>query len=86
MLPISARVCYTHLIMPPIPGHPRLAQDVAYVSGKPRIAGTKIGVDLIQRNIAAGMSKDMVLKVYPNLTHEDVDAALAYQDKVDRGA
>ena len=72
--------------MPPIPGHPRLAQDVAYVSGKPRIVGTRIGVDLIQRNIAAGMSKDLVLKVYPQLTDEDVDAALAYEDKVQRGA
>ena len=69
--------------MPPIPGHPRLAKDVTHVSGKTRIAGTRIGVDLIQRNVAAGMSKELVLKVYPNLTSEDVDAALAYNVKVE---
>jgi uncharacterized protein (DUF433 family) len=51
------------------------------VSGQTRIAGTRIGVDLIKRNIAAGMSKDLVLKVYPNLTSEDVDAALAFGAK-----
>lgn len=69
--------------MPAIPGHPRLAKDALHVSGKTRIAGTKIGVDLIQRNIAAGMSRDLVLKVYPNLTDEDIDAALAYDLKLE---
>ncbi len=64
--------------MPPLTGHPRISKDPETLTGLPRITGTRIGVDLIKRNVAAGMSKDMLLKVYPQLTREDIDAALAY--------
>lgn len=64
--------------MPPVTGHPRISKDLEILTGLPRITGTRIGVDLIKRNVAAGMTKDMLLKVYPQLTREDIDAALAY--------
>lgn len=64
--------------MPPLPGNPRISKDPEIVTGMPRITGTRIGVDLIKRNVQAGMSEDMLLKVYPVLTREDVKAALAF--------
>ncbi len=64
--------------MPPVTGHPRISKDLEILTGLARITGTRIGVDLIKRNVAAGMSKDMLLKVYPQLTRDDIDAALAY--------
>jgi len=48
------------------------------VVGKPRIAGTRIGVDLILRKLAAGTDTDTRLAAYPTITREDVAAALAY--------
>ncbi len=67
--------------MPPLPGHPRISRDPELVTGMPRITGTRIGVDLIKRNVAAGMSEDLILRVYPQLTKEDVRAALAFGEQ-----
>jgi uncharacterized protein (DUF433 family) len=46
--------------------------------GKPVIAGTRIPVEQILRKLAADMSTDDVLREYPGLTRQDVQAALAY--------
>jgi len=43
------------------------------------IAGTRIPVRAIKRYAAAGYSVEHILKEYPDLTKEDVAAALAYQ-------
>ena len=64
--------------MPQLPGHPRIAIDAHTLVGKPRIAGTRIGVDLILRELAAGMTTATLLEAYPTITREDVAAALAY--------
>ena len=64
--------------MPQAPGHPRIAIDADTLVGKPRIAGTRIGVDLILRKLAAGTEMDALLRSYPTITREDVFAALAY--------
>ena len=46
--------------------------------GKPIIKGTRIPVDMIIRLIAQGMTVEEILEDYPNLTKEDVRAALEY--------
>jgi len=46
--------------------------------GKPVIAGTRIPVEMVLRKLAAGMSVEAVLRDYPRLTREDVQAALSY--------
>jgi len=43
------------------------------------IAGTRIPVRAIKRYAAAGYSVEHILKEYPDLTKEDVAAALAFQ-------
>jgi uncharacterized protein (DUF433 family) len=48
------------------------------LSGKPRIAGTRIGAAMILEDLAAGMTISDIVDAYPQLTAEDVRAALAY--------
>ena len=45
--------------------------------GKPVIAGTRIPVEQILRKLAADMSVEAILRDYPRLTREDIQAALA---------
>ncbi len=53
--------------------------------GKPVIRGTRIPVDAIIRRLAEGMSVEEILREYPNLTEEDIKAALEYAAKVVSG-
>ena len=52
--------------------------------GKPCIRGTRIWISLIIENLAEGLKEDEVFAAYPQLTHEDVLAALAYAAEVTR--
>jgi len=64
--------------MPQVSGHPRIAIDADTLVGKPRIAGTRIGVDLILRKLAAGANVADLIDSYPTISAEDVAAALLY--------
>lgn len=44
--------------------------------GKPVIKGTRIPVDLIVRLLAQGLTIKEILEDYPQLTEEDIKAAL----------
>ncbi len=46
--------------------------------GKPVIAGTRIPVEQILRKLAANMDVQAILRDYPRLAREDIQAALAY--------
>lgn len=48
------------------------------LGGKPMIAGTRISVELILDRIASGMSVKEILKDYPHLTANQIQAAIAY--------
>ncbi|MEI9886618.1 MAG: DUF433 domain-containing protein [Rhizomicrobium sp.] len=56
----------------------RIAIDPDICGGKPCIKGTRIWVSLILDNLSDGMSETELLTEYPQLTHEDVLAAMAY--------
>ncbi|MCZ0211484.1 DUF433 domain-containing protein, partial [Streptomyces sp. UMAF16] len=45
--------------------------------GRPCIRGTRIWVSLLLDFLANGMSTEEILKEYPQLTEEDVRAAIA---------
>ena len=60
----------------------RIAVDPKVLRGKPVIKGTRIPVYLVVELVASGMSEAEVLKEYPNLSREDVRAALRYASKV----
>ena len=52
--------------------------------GKPCIRGTRIWVSLILDFLANGLSIDEVLAEYPQLTNEDIRAAIAYGAEMSR--
>ena len=58
--------------------HARIAADPAVMMGKPCIKGTRITVELILRKLSASRSFTDLLEAYPQLTEEDLRAALAF--------
>jgi uncharacterized protein (DUF433 family) len=56
----------------------RISLDPNVMGGKPCIRGTRITVGVVVGLIAAGRTIDEVLAAYPDLTRDDVTAALAY--------
>jgi uncharacterized protein (DUF433 family) len=58
--------------------HDRIERDPAVMVGKPVIKGTRITVELILRECAAGLSADEIIENYPHITEADIRAALAY--------
>lgn len=46
--------------------------------GKPVIRGTRIPVEIILRKLAQNISLAEILRDYPKLTKQDIQAALAY--------
>ena len=63
----------------------RIIVDPKVMVGKPVIKGTRIPVDAILRRIAEGMTIEEVLEGYPNLTKDDIKAALTYAESIIRG-
>jgi uncharacterized protein (DUF433 family) len=62
----------------------RISIDPQICFGKPCIKGTRIWVSLILDQLAGGTTIDELLTEYPQLTHEDVLAAIAYGAEVTR--
>jgi len=60
----------------------RVVIDPQIHHGDPCIKGTRIPVSIIVGSIADGMSMDEVRAAYPQLSVEDVQAALAYAAEV----
>lgn len=52
--------------------------------GEPCIKGTRVAVAVIVGSIANGMTFDEVLREYPQITREGIQAALAYAADVIR--
>lgn len=46
--------------------------------GKPVIKGTRIAVEHIMRMLASGMAPQEILKEFPHLTKQDIQAAVLY--------
>ena len=47
-------------------------------SGKPCIRGLRITVSDVLEYLASGMTEDEIVADFPELTHEDIRAALAF--------
>ncbi|MEM3059148.1 MAG: DUF433 domain-containing protein [Methanomassiliicoccales archaeon] len=56
----------------------RIKFNPEVMGGKPCIRGLRVTVGTIVGLIAAGRTKDDILKLYPYLEPEDIDQALAY--------
>ena len=63
----------------------RIVVNPKVMAGKPVIKGTRIPVDAILKRMAEGMTIEEMLQDYPNLTRDDIKAALEYSADVVRG-
>jgi len=62
----------------------RITIDPDICGGKPCIKGTRIWVSLVLDLLAGGTTEAELLAEYPQLTHQDVLAAIAYGAEVSR--
>jgi len=56
----------------------RVISDPTVCHGKACIRGTRVMVSVVLDNLAAGLSVVDIVKEYPSLKAEDVQAAIAY--------
>jgi uncharacterized protein (DUF433 family) len=56
----------------------RISAEPNICHGKVCIKGTRIMVSIILDNLAGGISTEAILRSYPSLKAEDIQAALAY--------
>jgi uncharacterized protein (DUF433 family) len=56
----------------------RITVNPAVRSGKPCIKGTRITVYDVLEYLAGGMSEDQIVADFPDLTRDDIRAALAF--------
>jgi uncharacterized protein (DUF433 family) len=62
----------------------RISIDPAVCGGRPCVRGSRIWVALILDLLAAGMSEAQLRVEYPELTHDDILAAIAYGAEASR--
>jgi len=60
----------------------RIVTNPKVLQGKPVIEGTRISVAFVLELLAAGMDVDAVHDEYPELTREDILAAINYARQV----
>ena len=59
-------------------GDVRVVSDPAVMMGKPVIAGTRLTVEFILEELAAGTPIEQLLEAHPRLSREAVSAALGF--------
>lgn len=62
----------------------RISIDPAVRGGKPVIRGTRITVSDVLEYLAGGMTQEEILADFPDLTTEDIRAALAFAAERER--
>lgn len=62
----------------------RISVSPEVCHGKACVAGTRIPVAVVLDNLAAGESRDAILKSYPSLKQEDIQAVLEYAAELAR--
>jgi uncharacterized protein (DUF433 family) len=62
----------------------RISVDPLVCHGKACIKDTRIMVSVILDNLAAGVSPEEILRSYPSLSPQDIQAAIAYAAELAR--
>ncbi len=60
----------------------RITVDPKILVGKPVIKGTRIAVEFLLELLAEGWTHDQIIKNYPRLSADDIQAALHYAAEV----
>ena len=63
----------------------RIVVDSAILTGKPVVRGTRLAVEFILELLAEGWTEEEVLRNYPGLAREDIQACFAYAAEVLQG-
>lgn len=63
----------------------RISVDPNVCFGKPCVRGTRIWVSVLLDFMASAMTTEQILEEYPQLTRDDVLAAIAYDTEMSRG-
>jgi uncharacterized protein (DUF433 family) len=63
----------------------RIGADPAICHGKVCIKGTRIMVSVILDNLAGGIDQAAILRSYPTLKVQDIQAALSYAAELSKG-
>jgi uncharacterized protein (DUF433 family) len=58
--------------------------DPSICHGKACIKGTRVFVSVVLDNLATGLSPEDILKSYPSLTKDDIQASIAYAAELAR--
>lgn len=56
----------------------RIIIDEKILTGKPIIKGTRLAVDFILELLAQNWTEEEIIRNYPGLTHEDIQACYGY--------
>lgn len=62
----------------------RISVDPTVCHGKPCIKGTRVLVSAVLDSLAVGETADAILRSYPALKSEDIQASLAYAAELAR--
>ncbi|MGB2821720.1 MAG: DUF433 domain-containing protein [Phycisphaerae bacterium] len=62
----------------------RISVDPEVCHGRACIKGTRVMLSVILDNLADGTSADEIVKSYPSLNREDIQAAIAYAAELTR--
>jgi uncharacterized protein (DUF433 family) len=60
----------------------RIVIDPKVLVGKPVVKGTRLAVEFVIELLAQGWTEAEILRNYPGLTREDIQACLAYAGMV----
>lgn len=60
----------------------RIVIDPNILVGKPVVRGTRLAVEFIVDLLAQGWTEEEILRNYPGLTREDLQACLGYASEV----
>ena len=60
----------------------RIVIDPGILVGKPVIKGTRLSVEFIIELLAQGWIEEDILQNYPGITHQDIQACLAYASEI----
>jgi uncharacterized protein (DUF433 family) len=62
----------------------RIVVDPGVCGGKPCIRGTRIYIAIVLDGLAEGLTPEQIIDHYPQLTPDDIRAALAYAAELSR--
>jgi uncharacterized protein (DUF433 family) len=63
----------------------RIVCDPDILFGKPRIRGTRIGVEFVLGRLASGWSEAQILESYPHVTLHDLQAVFGLRARLHEG-